>query len=248
MKTRHTYVGRRTQYLGFTLIELLVVVAIIAVLMAILLPSLDKARRQAKDVTCGSNLRQIGTAMLMYMTENNGRLRQDPSVTAPLNNWWGVVGTIKGSQGTVNPENRLLYDYIKSGKVAICPLDNDQRAVGGLIASSSRVYDSYGTSYAFNYYPIVPQSGWATLTRPITSITDVRTPALTIMMGDATIYVCGQATWPGYIGKYTWHARGSFRSNVVFYDGHVALTNVTGTSGGADKAVDYRWYANNYND
>ncbi len=57
---------------GFTLIELLVVVAIIALLIAILLPSLNRAREQAKRSTCSSNLRQIFTAMYEYSGDNKG--------------------------------------------------------------------------------------------------------------------------------------------------------------------------------
>ena len=59
---------------GFTLIELLVVVAIIAVLIAILLPSLSKAREQTRRVVCASNLRQMGIAMRMYADDENGHL------------------------------------------------------------------------------------------------------------------------------------------------------------------------------
>jgi prepilin-type N-terminal cleavage/methylation domain-containing protein len=56
---------------GFTLIELLVVVAVIAVLIAILLPSLGKAREKAKRLACGANLRSITQAWIMYCMQNN---------------------------------------------------------------------------------------------------------------------------------------------------------------------------------
>ncbi len=58
---------------GFTLIELLVVIAIIGILLAILIPSLTKAKEQVKTVICRSHLKGIGTALLVYFDQNDGR-------------------------------------------------------------------------------------------------------------------------------------------------------------------------------
>jgi len=76
---------------GFTLIELLGVVAIIAVLIAMLLPALQGARDKVKDMTCQSNLRQIGAAFAFYAGENNDRfpyVGQAPFLGNPDNPYW----------------------------------------------------------------------------------------------------------------------------------------------------------------
>jgi prepilin-type N-terminal cleavage/methylation domain-containing protein/prepilin-type processing-associated H-X9-DG protein len=97
---------------AFTLIELLVVVAIIAVLVAILLPSLATARRQARSIACLANLRQMATAMQMYSDEYNGMLMTmnvtlsasdyaTPSDYDPYNRWtdWLRVHYLSGPTG-----------------------------------------------------------------------------------------------------------------------------------------------------
>jgi prepilin-type N-terminal cleavage/methylation domain-containing protein/prepilin-type processing-associated H-X9-DG protein len=78
---------------GFTLVELLVVIGIIAVLISILLPSLNKARQQANLVKCMANLRQIGSTLQIYAAQNKG--------IAP----WGAVYHFETGSGWVSSGN-----------------------------------------------------------------------------------------------------------------------------------------------
>jgi prepilin-type N-terminal cleavage/methylation domain-containing protein len=78
---------------GFTLIELLVVVAIIALLMAILLPSLAKAREQAKIAVCASNMRQVALGTVLYAQENQDSLPREifHGLNSDINDWPALV-------------------------------------------------------------------------------------------------------------------------------------------------------------
>ena len=85
---------------AFTLIELLVVVSIIALLMALLLPSLSAARQQARSVVCLSNLQQISHGWHMYADDNNdisvpGRFAKKPGGTSNPENWYNVGNGLK---------------------------------------------------------------------------------------------------------------------------------------------------------
>jgi prepilin-type N-terminal cleavage/methylation domain-containing protein len=104
---------------GFTLIELLVVISLIALLMAVLLPALNGARKQAKSVVCQSRLRQWATILASYAQDNDGRF--------PCN-YWGTAGTwlLRGTVLQVastdpNATQDSLY-HVRTRKIACCPL------------------------------------------------------------------------------------------------------------------------------
>lgn len=89
--------GRTSTPRGFTLVELLVVVGIISILVGILLPALNKARRAAQEVACASNMRQLGIGFVMYCNQNKGTMPQKgPDGSNGGTNLFGPSGGVDG--------------------------------------------------------------------------------------------------------------------------------------------------------
>ena len=117
--------GFRSQVSGFTLVELLVVIAIIALLAALLVPTLGKSLRRAQSSQCASNLRQIGVAIRMYATDHEGHYPL--GFKAGEANWTVWLNEYLGGVGMTN-ENLSN----QRSTVIMCPSQGSRR---GLIVS-----------------------------------------------------------------------------------------------------------------
>jgi len=109
---------------GVTLIEMLVVIAVIGMLAAIILPVFFQVREKARQVTCLSNLKQLGTAMAMYAIDWNGRFPaarvSEGGHGNPFGNWAGVYSV----DGKCDPTKGQLYPYVRNASVYMCPSDS----------------------------------------------------------------------------------------------------------------------------
>ena len=106
----------RSRRQGFTLIELLVVIAIIAILAAILFPVFAQAREKARAISCLSNLKQLGTGIIMYV--------QDYDETLPYWNFSTERGRLRRQRRLHLLVVQCDYPYVKNIQVLKCPDDN----------------------------------------------------------------------------------------------------------------------------
>ena len=140
---------------GFSLVELLVVIATIAVLIAILLPSLNKARSAARSLQCQSNLRQIGVALAMYVNGSKGYLPAGFDNRDPKNlfNWTSLLVGIMdhNASPTQDLTNASQVNEGNTGgfrKVFICP------ELGGVLSDFDRM--DIGVSHYLGHPRLLP--------------------------------------------------------------------------------------------
>ena len=228
---------------GFTLIELLVVIAIIAILAAIILPALSRAKMQSEGTKCESNLRQLALGWSIYAGDNKDVLPPSISagrtVSAPTQTtitliivgawetWWAAPGWTEPAGSTLIRAS-LLYPSVQNVGAYRCPAD--------VSTATTSTYYPYGTagsprvrSVAMNAWLGGPlQSGVDPATETVfRNMASIRRPAATLVFLDEDPDTINDGYWINDPGQPTWDDLPAIYHNnacgLSFCDGHAEI-------------------------
>ncbi len=216
---------------GFSLIELLVVIAIIAILAALLLPALARAKAQAWRAKCLNNLQNLTLTAELYSGDNGERLVANGYGTDPGSKSWVAgedhnnVQAFGNTSYLTDPRFALFADYLKSPALYRCPADRSTRDINGSFSPRVRTYSL--NSY-FNWeYGVINNNDPAWVNFRKTSDVAARHPSeLFTFMDTSPVSVCFPAFEVAMV-PYVFFHRPSVEHNhagtVAFADGHVEV-------------------------
>jgi prepilin-type N-terminal cleavage/methylation domain-containing protein/prepilin-type processing-associated H-X9-DG protein len=217
---------------AFTLIEVMVVIAIIAVLIAVLVPCLRTARAATKRTVCAALLKQIGTAWDLYLNDSQGLFYQAENANVKFGGWPGIIGYLP------RPLNRYLSlpdePNESQARAFCCPADR-----GGIFPRALRnekVYRIYGNSFNANLfligqnrvYDFTDDSDYWDAVRirmESTCVDEVSNPSLVLLAGDYSWFNAFNPKVPEPPEQADWHHRKDWY-NMIFVDGHVSFVRI----------------------
>ncbi len=209
----------RSRRCAFTLVELLVVIGIIALLIAILLPALNRAREQARKLQCASNLRQICNAFIMYNSDNKGRF---PTASSVLFGYRFASDFIHWQIGR-DPEQGSIVPYIGRRfrpECFRCPSDNVESHKPYMSSERAYFYSYSANEYICGSY------------EPNTKVVRVRGSSHKILLIEESARTINDANWicvyADELGGFHDRNRPAphGRGNAAFCDGHVDFVTI----------------------